>query len=103
MSDSLRPHGPQSTRILCPWGFSKQEYWSRLPCPPPGDLPEAGIEPRSSTLQSDSLLCEPPGNASIGVDEPIASPGALPDTGIKAGSSSLRADSLLAELPGKPL
>ena len=27
-------------RLLCPWGFSRQEYWSGLPCPPPGDLPE---------------------------------------------------------------
>ena len=30
-------------------GFSRQEYWSRLPCPPPGDLPEPGIEPVSLT------------------------------------------------------
>ena len=29
-------------------GFSRQEYWSELPCPPPGDLPEAGIEPAST-------------------------------------------------------
>ena len=28
-------------------GFSRQEYWSRLPCPPPGDLPDPGIEPMS--------------------------------------------------------
>ena len=28
-------------------GFSKQEYWSGLPCPPPGDLPDQGIEPKS--------------------------------------------------------
>ena len=32
-------------------GFSRQEYWSGLPCPPPGDLPNPGIEPRSSVLQ----------------------------------------------------
>ena len=30
---------------LCPWGFSRQECWSGLPCPPPGDLPNAGINP----------------------------------------------------------
>ena len=36
-------------------GFSRQEYWSRLSCPPPGDLPHPGIEPRSPTLQADSL------------------------------------------------
>ena len=35
--------------------FSRQEYWSGLPCPPPGDLPDPGIEPRSPTLQTDSL------------------------------------------------
>ena len=30
-----------------PWGFSRQQYWSELPWPPPGDLPNAGIDPRS--------------------------------------------------------
>jgi len=49
-----------SPRLLCPWGFSSQEYWSGLPCPPPGDLPYPGIEPRSPTFQVDSLLSEPP-------------------------------------------
>ena len=39
----------------------RQEYWSGLPCPPPGNLPTPGIEPRSLTLQADSLLSEPPG------------------------------------------
>ena len=42
-------------------GFSRREYWSRLPCLPPGDLPSPGIEPRSPTLQADSLPPEPPG------------------------------------------
>ena len=59
--DSLWPHGLQPTRLLCPWGFSRQEYWSGLPCLPPGDLPNPGIEPRYPTLQADSLLTEPPG------------------------------------------
>ena len=40
-------------------GFSRLEYWSGLPCPPPGDLPDPGIEPRSPALQADSLLSEP--------------------------------------------
>ena len=53
--------GLQPTRLLSPWGFSRQEYWSGLPCPPPGDLPNPGIEPRSPTLQADSLPAEPPG------------------------------------------
>ena len=42
-------------------GFSRQGYWSGLPFPSPGDLPNPGIEPRSPTLQEDSLPCEPPG------------------------------------------
>ena len=57
----------QSCPTLCdPWtvvsqsppsmGFSKLEYWSGLPCPPPGDLPDPGIEPRSPTLQADSTI-----------------------------------------------
>ena len=49
------------TSCLCPWGFSRQEYWSGLPCPPPGDLPNTGTEPMSPELQMDSLLSEPPG------------------------------------------
>ena len=36
-------------------GFSKQEYWSGLPFPSPGELPDPGIEPRSPTLQADAL------------------------------------------------
>ena len=42
-------------------GFSRQEYWSGLPFPSPGDLLDPGIEPGSPTLQADSLLSEPPG------------------------------------------
>ena len=43
-------------------GFSRQEYWSGLPLPSPGDLPDLGIEPRSSTMEADALTSEPPGN-----------------------------------------
>ena len=39
-----------------PMEFSRQAYWSGLPFPPPGDLPDPGIEPRSPALQADSLL-----------------------------------------------
>ena len=42
-------------------GFSRQEYWSGLPFPYPGDLPDPGIEPMSSTLQADALTSESPG------------------------------------------
>ena len=42
-------------------GFSRQEYWSGLPFPSPGDLPGPGIEPRSPAFQADTLTSEPPG------------------------------------------
>ena len=42
-------------------GFSRQEYWSGLPFPSPGDLPDPGIEPGSPALQTDALPSEPPG------------------------------------------
>ena len=42
-------------------GLSRQEYWSGLPFPPPGDLPNQGNEPRFPTLQGNSLPAEPPG------------------------------------------
>ena len=45
MSDSLQTHGLQSIRFLCPWGFSRHEYWSELPFPSPGDLPNPGWNP----------------------------------------------------------
>ena len=50
MSDSLRPHRLEPARLLCPWRFSRQKYWSGLPGPPPADLPNPGIKPRSPTL-----------------------------------------------------
>ena len=40
--------------------FSRQEYWHGVPFPSPGDLPKPEIEPRSPTLQANSLLTEPP-------------------------------------------
>ena len=46
-------------------GFSRQEYWSGLPVPSPGDLPDPGIEPGSPALQADTLPSEPPGKPII--------------------------------------
>ena len=65
MSDSLQPHELWPARLLCPWVFSRQEYWSGLPCSPLGDLPNPGIEPRDPTLQADSLLSEPAGKPEV--------------------------------------
>ena len=46
---------PVASQAPLSMGFSRQEYWSRLICPPPGDLPDPGIKPRSPALQADSL------------------------------------------------
>ena len=54
VSNSLQNYGPRPARLLCPW-FSRQEYWSGFPCPPPGNLPDPGIDPMSLALQADSL------------------------------------------------
>ena len=48
--------------------LSRQEYWSGLPFPSPGDLPNPGIEPRSPSLQADALPSEPPGKANIVIE-----------------------------------
>ena len=50
------PMNYKPARLLCPWGFSRQEHWSGLPCPPPWDLPNPGIEP--SLLPLRQILCQ---------------------------------------------
>ena len=54
---------PQTVAHQAPlsMGFSRQEYWSGLPFPSPGDLPDPAIEPKSPALQADSLPAESPG------------------------------------------
>ena len=54
-----------AAQILLSIGFSRQEYWSELPCHPPGDLPDPAIEPRSPALQADPLPSEPPGKSYV--------------------------------------
>ena len=49
-------HGPP----LLYMGFSRQEYWSGLPCPPPGDLPNPGMEPASLALAGGLFTTESP-------------------------------------------
>ena len=65
MFDCLQPHGLLTLQAPLPMGLSRQEYCSGLPCPPPGDLPNAGTEPRSPVLQADSLPSEPQGKPSM--------------------------------------
>ena len=60
VSDSATPWTVAHEALLS-MGFFRQESWSGLPFPPPGDLPDPGIEPRSPTLQGDSLPSEPRG------------------------------------------
>ena len=73
---------PQSCQLFAtPWtvahqaplsmGFSRQEYWSGLPFPSPGDLPDPGIEPRSPALQADSLTSEPPGKPRLPLESAL--------------------------------
>ena len=60
---SLSPSTPWTVAHPAPppMDFSRQEYWSGLPFPSPGDLPNPGIEPRSPALRADALTSEPPG------------------------------------------
>ena len=46
-------------------GVSRQEYWSGLPFPSPGDLPDPGIKPGSPALEADALTSEPPGKPKL--------------------------------------
>ena len=72
-----------SRALLCaiPWtvahqaplsmGFSRQKYWSGLPFPSPGDLPDPGIKPRSPALEADALTSEPPGKPALPIHDII--------------------------------
>ena len=90
-------------RLLCSWGFSRQEYWRGLPFPPPGDLPIPGIKPRSFALQADSLPSVPPEKSkNTGVGSLSLLQGILdPNPGIGPGSLALQADSLPSVPPKK--
>ena len=60
MFHSLQPNGfyPRQTPLSS--GVSRQDYWSGLPFPSPGDLPDPVVKPKSAALQADSLPSEPP-------------------------------------------
>ena len=55
MSDSFATPWTVVCQLLCPWDFPGKKYWSGLPFPSPGDLPNPGIESASSALQVDSF------------------------------------------------
>ena len=60
VSDSATPR-TVAAQVPLSLGFSREEYWSGLPCSSPGNLPNPGIKPRSPALQADSLPAELPG------------------------------------------
>ena len=89
-------------QALLSMGFSRQEYWSELPRPLPGDLPILGIKPRSPTLLADSLPSELPGKPkNTGVGSLSLLQEIFPTQEWNWGFL-LQTDSLPAELPGKP-
>ena len=98
----LRLPGLQPNRLLCPWGCSKQEFQTGLPCSPPGDFPTQGLKP--GLLHCRHILFQ----LSMGEaqeywnGQPIPFLGDFPDPGIKPESPALQVDSLPAELPGEP-
>ena len=98
-------------------GFSRQEYWGGLPCPPPEDLPGPGIEPTSLTslalagglfatlwtVAHQAALSRRSSRQEYWGGLPCPLPGDLLNPGIEPKSPSLQVDSLPSELPGKPL
>ena len=63
MSNSLRPH--VAHQAFLSMGFPRQEYWSGLPFPPPGNLPNPGVEPKSPALAGRFFTTEPPGKTLV--------------------------------------
>ena len=82
--------------------FSRPEYLVWVAVPFSRDLPNPGMEPKSSVLQADSLPSEPPGNSTEESGLPCPPPGDLPNPGLEPRSPTLQADSLPTEPPGNP-
>ena len=75
MSDSLETPGTVACQTPLSMEFSKQEYWSGLPFPSPGDLPDPGIEPTSPVWAGRFFTAEPRGMAANG--QPLLAAGSL--------------------------
>ena len=65
VSDSFATPWTAAHQAPLSMGFSRQEYWSGLPCPSPGDLPNPGFEPESPALAGGFFTTEPPGKPRI--------------------------------------
>ena len=75
-SDSVTPW-PVAHQAPLSMGFSRQEDWSGLPCPPPGYLPDPGIEPGSPALLADSLPTGPPRKPRVALSQHISADGSF--------------------------
>ena len=102
----------EPTRLFCPWNFPRQECWSGLSFPSPGDIPDPGIELESPggldiklcpVLGTPcTIVCQAPLSMGFSRQEywsglPSPSPDNLPNPGIESGSLALQADSLLIQ------
>ena len=68
MSDSFATPLKVVCQVPLSMGFPRQEYWSRLPFPPPGDLPVPGIEPTYPALTGRFFATEPPGKPHVNLN-----------------------------------
>ena len=103
MSDSLWPHGLYPTRLLCPWGFSSQEYWIWLLFPPPGESSQPRDQAHISCLlhwQADSLPLAPLAVARRFSSSPRACGILVPWPGIEPESPVLQGRFLTIGQPG---
>ena len=91
-AELLSPALSEPPRLLCPWGCSRLEYWSGLPCPPPRDLPNQGSNPASHIADGFFNICATREAQEYWYGQPIPSPGYLPDLEIGLGSPALQVD-----------
>ena len=82
-------------------GFSRQEYWSGLPFPSPGDLPDPGVEPGSPVLEADALTSEPSFSQTVG--RPTAAPSRLPGSAGPVGVARRAPPAVPGTGLGRPL
>ena len=103
MSDSLRLHGLKPAKLLCPWGFSRQEYWMGCHALLQGIFPTQGLNPGLPHCRWIQYLRSHQG--SPGIMEWVVYPvfKGSSDLGMEWESPALQADSFPAEIPGKPI
>ena len=91
-AELLSPALSEPPRLLCPWGCSRLEYWSGLPCLPPRDLPNQGSNPASHIADGFFNICATREAHEYWYGQPIPSPGYLPDLEIGLVSPALQVD-----------